>query len=136
MTRREINFPTRTPAPAIRCRSSQDWTSQEVRRRLGIAALDSVYAMLRSSDSASLESQASVEVSYTGCDSDTTLLPVVDGIRGENYPVDKQVLVSAKPPSKGLQFASPIGDVLVLANPSVPITTAIVPSSDVTITAT
>ena len=35
---------------------------------------------------ASLESQASVEVSYTGCDSDTTLLPVVNGIREETTP--------------------------------------------------
>ena len=92
--------------------------------------------MLRSSDSASLESQAPVDVSYTGCDSDTTLLPVVNGIRGGNYPVDKQVLVSAKPPSEGSQFAGRIGDVLVLANPSVAITTAIIPSSDVTIAAT
>jgi hypothetical protein len=80
---------------------------------------------------ASLESQASVEVSYTGGDSNTTLLPVVNGIRGGNSPVDKQVLVSAKPPSEGSQFAGRIGDVLVLPNPSVPITTA-----DVTITAT
>ncbi len=87
-------------------------------------------------NTASLESQPSVEVSYTtGSDSDTTLLTVVNGTAGGNYPVGKQVLVNAKPPPEGSQFAAWTGDVPILANQSVPTTAATVPSSGVTITA-
>lgn len=196
MPARKISFPARTPAPAIRRRSSQGllrarfvgvvgallllscWQSLATYQSVtlswdanpepdiagyrvyyrtavgdssevvdvgntttftvpslgdGITYLFSVTAY----NNASLESQPSAEVSYTaGSVSDTTLLTVVNGTGGGNYVAGKQVVVSAKPPPEGSQFAGWIGDVPILANPSAATTTATIPSLNVTITAT
>lgn len=53
-----------------------------------------------------------------------------------NYAAGTLVTVSADAPKAGAQFAGWTGDVAILANPSLPTTTAIIPFMAVTITAT
>ena len=76
-------------------------------------------------------------MSYTaGPINDTALLTVNNDTGGGNYSVGALVVVGANPPPQGSQFAGWTGDVPILSNPSVPTTTATIPSLDVIITAT
>jgi Divergent InlB B-repeat domain len=64
------------------------------------------------------------------------ILTVEEGTASGNYAAGEQVTVSANAPKTGAQFAGWKGDVAILANPSLPTTTATIPFIAVTITAT
>ncbi|HET7238351.1 MAG TPA: hypothetical protein VFI76_04955, partial [Terrimicrobiaceae bacterium] len=66
----------------------------------------------------------------------TQTLTVINGGGSGNYPPGTQVTVTANPPASGQQFTGWTGDVSILANPAAPITTATIPSSNVSIKAT
>jgi hypothetical protein len=53
-----------------------------------------------------------------------------------NYSAGTQVTVTADAAPSGAQFAGGMGDVAILANPSLPTTSATIPSMGITITAT
>ena len=63
-------------------------------------------------------------------------LTVQEGSPSGNYAAGTQVTVSANAPKAGAQFAGWKGDIVILANPSLPTTIATIPSMAVTITAT
>ena len=63
-------------------------------------------------------------------------LTVEGGSSSGNYAAGKVVIVSANPPSAGAEFTGWTGDVVILANPFLPTTTALVPQTAVTIKAT
>jgi Divergent InlB B-repeat domain len=63
-------------------------------------------------------------------------LTVQNGNSSGNYAAGVLVTVSADAPKAGAQFAGWTGDVAILANPSLPTTTATIPFMAVTITAT
>lgn len=63
-------------------------------------------------------------------------LTVEQGTPSGNYAAGTLVTVSADAPKAGTQFAGWIGDVTILANPSLPTTSATIPYMAVTITAT
>lgn len=63
-------------------------------------------------------------------------LTVQKGNPSGNYAAGALVIVSADAPKAGAQFAGWTGDVEILANPSLPTTTATIPFMAVTITAT
>jgi hypothetical protein len=63
-------------------------------------------------------------------------LTVEGGTSSGNYAAGTLVIVSANPPSAGAQFTGWTGDVVILANPFLPTTTALVPQTAVTIKAT
>ena len=64
------------------------------------------------------------------------VLTVNNGRGGGAYPTGSLVKVSANRPPNGQRFASWTGDIVILSNPFMETTTAIVPSIAVTITAT
>ncbi len=66
----------------------------------------------------------------------TSSLTVENGIPSGNYAAGTLVTVSADAPEAGAQFAGWTGDVEILANPSLPTTTATIPFMAVKITAT
>lgn len=63
-------------------------------------------------------------------------LTVEGGSPSGNYAAGTRVTVSANAPKAGAQFAGWKGDIAILTNPSLPTTTATIPSMAVTITAT
>ncbi len=63
-------------------------------------------------------------------------LTVEKGNPSGDYAAGTLVIVSAEEPKAGAQFAGWTGDVAILANPSLPTTTATIPFMAVTITAT
>ena len=63
-------------------------------------------------------------------------LTVEKGNPSGNYTAGTLVTVSAEAPRAGVQFTGWTGDIAILANPSLPTTTATVPFMAVTITAT
>ena len=67
---------------------------------------------------------------------DNVSLTVEGGTSSGNYAAGTLVIVSANPPSAGAQFTGWTGDVVILANPFLPTTTALVPQTAVTIKAT
>src|SRR4029077_20716787 len=69
-------------------------------------------------------------------DSTKFSLTVQGGSPSGNYAAGTQVTVSANAPKAGAQFAAWKGDIAILANPSLPTTTATIPFMAVTITAT
>ena len=193
MPKGKVDFSDRTPAPAIRCRSSQGGSSAtfasvlasllfvlcssclatqgvtlawNANPELDIAGYriycrpdagpaevidvgntttfsvsatgsGTTYFSVTAYNNASLESLPSPEVSYTvGSGSDTSVMTVVNGSGGGEYPVGKRVLVKATPAaSDGSEFAGWTGDVTILSNPQDSTTTATIPSLDVTVTA-
>ena len=79
--------------------------------------------------------QPDAQISASG-DPTKFSLTVKGGEPSGNYTTGTQVIVSANAPKPGAQFAGWKGDIAILANPSVPTTTATIPSIAVTITAT
>jgi hypothetical protein len=63
-------------------------------------------------------------------------LIVNNGSGGGSYPTGSLVKVSANRPPEGQHFAGWTGGIVILANPFIATTTAIIPSIPVTITAT
>jgi hypothetical protein len=66
----------------------------------------------------------------------TNILDVASGSGDGIYPTATMVKVSADPPPAGQQFAGWAGDIAILSNPLLPTTTAIMPSMDVSLSAT
>ena len=66
----------------------------------------------------------------------TSILEVIFGSGGGIYPTGTMVTVSADPPSAGRQFTGWRGDIAILSNPFLPTTTAIIPSMNVSVSAT
>lgn len=66
----------------------------------------------------------------------STALRVERGAGSGSYAPGTMVRVTADPAPAGQQFAGWTGDIVILANPSLATTTAIIPSMDVSITAT
>jgi hypothetical protein len=66
----------------------------------------------------------------------TYILDVASGSGDGIYPTATIVKVSADPPPAGQQFAGWAGDTAILSNPFLPTTTAIMPSMDLSLTAT
>jgi Divergent InlB B-repeat domain len=64
------------------------------------------------------------------------ILDVVSGSGDGIYRTGKRVKVSADAPPAGQQFAGWAGDIAILSNPFLPTTTAIMPSMDVSLSAT
>jgi Divergent InlB B-repeat domain len=69
-------------------------------------------------------------------ESTTSSLTVEGGEPSGNYVAGSLVIVTADAPPIGAQFAGWTGDVAILANPSLPKTTATIPYMTVTISAT
>ena len=65
----------------------------------------------------------------------TQMLTVTNGSGSGNYPSGTQVTVSANTAASGQQFTGWTGDVSILANPAAATTTAMIPSSNVSIRA-
>ncbi len=78
---------------------------------------------------------APAEESTTSAAPENQALTVINGSASGNTP-GTVVTVTANDPPSGQQFAGWSGNVQILANPSLPTTTAIIPSTAVTITAT
>jgi hypothetical protein len=64
------------------------------------------------------------------------VLDVVSGSGDGIYPTGKRVIVRADPPPAGQKFAGWTSDIAILSNPFLPTTTAIMPSMNVSISAT
>jgi hypothetical protein len=64
------------------------------------------------------------------------VLDVVSGSGDGIHPTGKRVIVRADPPPAGQKFAGWTGDMAILSNPFLPTTTAIMPSMNVSISAT
>jgi Divergent InlB B-repeat domain len=64
------------------------------------------------------------------------VLDVVSGSGDGIYPTGKRVIVRADPPPAGQKFAGWTDDIAILSNPFLPTTTAIMPSMNVSISAT
>ena len=96
------------------------------------------YFKVASYTAAGVESQASDDISYTTAEpvGRTYVLTVINGTGGGNYAPGAQVAVSVNAPPPGQQFAGWTEDYQILANPSSPTTTAIIPSVNTRITAT
>jgi List-Bact-rpt repeat protein len=64
------------------------------------------------------------------------VLDVASGSGDGIYPTGRRVKVSADAPPAGQKFAGWTGDITILSNPFLPTTTAIIPSMDVSLSAT
>ena len=81
--------------------------------------------------------QASMaQSSETSAAPETHVLDVFSGTGSGAYPAGTIVNVSADPPPAGQDFAGWSGDISILSNPFLTTTTALMPSIDVSITAT
>jgi hypothetical protein len=76
------------------------------------------------------------ETTTASSDPTKVSLTVEKGNPSGSYAAGTVVTISAEAPKAGAQFAGWTGDVAILANPSLPTTTATVPFMAVTVTAT